>query len=187
METYPTTLDRRAFFSLVGTSIGATVLANCISGCSAAEQVAPSPNPTSPNGSGKLNVSLNLNETANVKLKQNGGFIYQGGLIVARPKDGSFLTVDKARTHVGTPVEYDLTTNRLHCPNHESNFKNDRREHSGQQPTTGAGSAEPHDLHREKLESLDGKSIGESVAGSRRLFPVRGPERRAAILHQQPE
>lgn len=127
MDTSPTTLDSRAFFSLVGTSVGTTVLANCLSGCPAASDVAPSPNPPSPNptGSGKLNLSLNLNDAANAKLKQNGGFIYQGGLIVARTKDGSFLAVDKACTHVGTAVEYDLEANRLHCSNHGSNFKND--------------------------------------------------------------
>ncbi|WP_460905776.1 QcrA and Rieske domain-containing protein [Spirosoma areae] len=124
MTTSPTSLDRRAFFSLVGTSVGAIVLANCMCGCSAASEDTPGPNPTG-TGSGKVNVSLNLNEAANAKLKQNGGFIYLNGLIVARTKDGSFLAVNKACTHAGTSVEYDLAGNRLHCPDHGSNFKND--------------------------------------------------------------
>lgn len=127
METSNNSLDRRAFFSLVGTSVGAIILTQCLSGCSApADAVTPSGSTGgSTDTGGKLNLALNLNDAANTKLKQNGGFIYQKGLIIARTKDGGFLAVSQACTHQGTSVQYDATGNRLHCPDHGSNFKND--------------------------------------------------------------
>ncbi|UFH53480.1 ubiquinol-cytochrome c reductase iron-sulfur subunit [Spirosoma sp. KNUC1025] len=127
METSNNSLDRRAFFSLVGTSVGAIILTQCLSGCSApADTVTPSGSTEGgTNTGGKINLVLNLNESANTKLKQNGGFIYQNGLIIARTKDGGFLAVAQACTHQGTSVQYDATSNRLHCPDHGSNFKND--------------------------------------------------------------
>lgn len=126
MNTPSNTLDRRQFFSLVGTSVGAVILSHCLSGCSAAkDDVKPGGTTGSNPGTGKLNLSLNLNDAANAKLKQNGGFIYQNGLIVARTKDGQFLAVSQACTHAGTTVQYDAANNRIHCPDHGSNFKND--------------------------------------------------------------
>jgi cytochrome b6-f complex iron-sulfur subunit len=125
MNTFNQTLDRRAFFSLVGTSIGAIVLSNCLSSCSApADAVAPGPS-TGGNTGGNSGLTLNLNDAANAKLKQNGGFIYKNGLIIARTKDGSFIAVSQVCTHAGVTVEFDAAGNRIHCPGHGSNFKND--------------------------------------------------------------
>ncbi|GAB3891631.1 Rieske (2Fe-2S) protein [Larkinella knui] len=120
MKTIHPSLDRRTFFSLVGTSIGAIVLSNCLSSCSApADGVAPAPT------GGNTGLTLNLNDAANAKLKQNGGFMYKNGMIIARTKDGSFIAVSQVCTHAGVTVEFDAAGNRIHCPGHGSNFKND--------------------------------------------------------------
>ncbi|GAB3918152.1 ubiquinol-cytochrome c reductase iron-sulfur subunit [Larkinella terrae] len=125
MKTTHQTLDRRTFFSLVGTSIGAIVLSNCLSSCSApAEAVSPGPSTGGTTG-GSTGLTLNLNDAANAKLKQNGGFLYKNGMIIARTKDGSFIAVSQVCTHAGVTVEFDAAGNRIHCPGHGSNFKND--------------------------------------------------------------
>lgn len=125
MKTANQSLDRRTFFSLVGTSIGAIVLSNCLSSCSApADAVAPTQSTGGTTG-GSTGLSLNLNDAANAKLKQNGGFIYKNGMIIARTKDGSFIAVSQVCTHAGVTVEFDAAGNRIHCSGHGSNFKND--------------------------------------------------------------
>ncbi len=118
-------MNRQEFLSRVGIGVGAIVLTHCMTACSSGGDDTPAPSTPGTGSGGKTNLSLNLNDAANGALKQNGGFLYKDGVIIARTKDGEFIAVAQACTHQGTTVQFDAAGNRLHCPNHGSNFKID--------------------------------------------------------------
>jgi cytochrome b6-f complex iron-sulfur subunit len=114
-EVQPQTINRNEFLNLVGTSIGAIILAHCLSGCSSGGDDDPTP-------ATGTDFTLNLAESGNADLATNGGFIYTRGVIVARTKSGAFIAVSQACTHQGTSVVYRLNSDDLFCPNHGSVF-----------------------------------------------------------------
>ncbi|MBO9639679.1 QcrA and Rieske domain-containing protein [Siphonobacter aquaeclarae] len=111
------TMDRKQFMALVGTSIGAIVLQQCLSGC---KNEKDSVTPTTPGSGTKVDFSLNL--TTTTQLATNGGYLYSNGIIVARTKSGSYIAVSQTCTHEGTSVQYRLATDDIYCPNHGSTF-----------------------------------------------------------------
>ncbi len=82
---------------------------------------ATSTNPD-PIKNGKIDFTLDLTMDANKALKADGGFLYNGNIIVARSKDAKYIALSKICTHVGTTVEFQKDTNDIYCPNHGSKF-----------------------------------------------------------------
>ncbi|MDF7820612.1 Rieske (2Fe-2S) protein [Runella sp. MFBS21] len=116
-ESLPS-MDRKDFFRLVGVSVGAIILQQCLSGCSTGTKD-PEPDPTPIS-----DFSFNINSSNAAPLKNLGGYIYINGIIVARALDGSYLAVAQACTHEGTRLNYESSTNTFVCPNHGSVFSN---------------------------------------------------------------
>ncbi len=71
---------------------------------------------------GKIDFTLDLTLDANKALKADGGFLYNGDIIVARSKDAKYIALSKVCTHVGTTVEFQKDTNDIYCPNHGSKY-----------------------------------------------------------------
>ncbi len=110
-------MDIKEFLATLGLGAAAVVCTYCLNGCT------PTDNPiTAPTN---VDFTLDLTAPANASLKTNGGYIYNGGVIVARTKDGSYVAVSQTCTHAGGTVEYLPSSNRFYCPNHGSNFSTD--------------------------------------------------------------
>lgn len=71
---------------------------------------------------GKVDFTLDLTLDANKNLKTDGGYLYNGDIIVARSKGAKYIALSKICTHQGTTVEFQKDTNDLYCPNHGSKF-----------------------------------------------------------------
>lgn len=136
-------MERKQFLNLVGISVGAVILQNCLSGCSKASDPAPAviPPVTPPSGGGTTTVSgltgnnsiakgtidftLDITDKNFSDLAANGKALVSGDIIVARTKAGDFLALAKACTHQGTTVDYVADTNIFNCSNHSSQFNAD--------------------------------------------------------------
>lgn len=130
-------MERKEFLSLVGVSIGAIILQNCMSGCTNDSDPAPSNNNNN-NGNtggttaglsgnnsiskGTINFTLDLTNASFADLKTDGKAIVTGDVIVAKTKSGNYIAVAKACTHQGTTVDFQADNNRFNCSNHGSNF-----------------------------------------------------------------
>lgn len=120
-ETTP--MKRGEFLRSLGLSSAALMAFYCmgtLTSCSNGGDDDPTPS-----GGTKLDFTLDLNAAANANLKEEGGFITQGNVIVARVKGGSYVALAKNCTHEGTQVAYQLANDRFNCPNHGSNFRTD--------------------------------------------------------------
>ncbi|AWV98864.1 QcrA and Rieske domain-containing protein [Arcticibacterium luteifluviistationis] len=112
------TLERKEFMKQVGIGFGGILLMNCLQACSDSEIPDPMPG-----GSGdKVDITLDLNLTANNSLNTLGGFVVSGGVIVARTLDDNFIAVSSACTHQGTTINYRAAEKDFLCPLHLSEF-----------------------------------------------------------------
>ncbi len=117
-EAITTTIDRQEFFRLVGVSIGAIVLQQCLSGCNTgANDPQPANTPT--------DFTVNVNNTNFAALRNAGGFVRTNGIIIARTQQGGFIAVSQACTHEGTPVNFVSANDTFLCPNHGSVFSSE--------------------------------------------------------------
>lgn len=137
-------MERKEFLNLVGMSVGAVILQNCISGCSKASDPTPAVTPpvtppatgggtTTVSGltgnnsiaKGTIDFTLDITDKNFSDLATNGKALISGDIIVARTKTGDFLALAKSCTHQGTTVDYIADTNIFNCPNHGSQFNAD--------------------------------------------------------------
>jgi cytochrome b6-f complex iron-sulfur subunit len=134
-------MERKEFLNLVGISVGAIILQNCMSGCSKTADPAPAVTPpvtppTTGTGTpavsgltgnnslakGKIDFSADLTKSDFETLKTNGKALVSGDVIIARTKTGDFIVVEKACTHEGTTIDFVSDTTTFKCPNHGSVF-----------------------------------------------------------------
>ncbi|AEI47444.1 QcrA and Rieske domain-containing protein [Runella slithyformis] len=113
-----TTMDRKEFFKLVGISVGAIVLQQCLSGCNTGGTDDPKPTDETPTE----NFSINVNDTNFTALRTAGGFVRYKGIIVARTLQGAVIAVSQACTHEGTAVTFVSSNTTFVCPAHGSVF-----------------------------------------------------------------
>jgi len=107
-------MDRKEFLSMIGLGAAAYVCSYCLTGCQ------PLDNPiTAPTN---VDFTLDLTAAANAPLKTNGGYIYNGGVIVARTTNGSYVAVSQKCTHQGSNVQYVSSGDSFYCPSHGSDF-----------------------------------------------------------------
>lgn len=106
-------MTRKEFIQLVGVGSGTAFFIHCLQGCKKADN--------SPAAS-TVDFTLDLTQSSNAALKNNGGYIYNSGVIVARTSTGNYIAVAAACTHEGTNIQFDLSNNRFHCSNHGANF-----------------------------------------------------------------
>ena len=136
-------MERKEFLNLVGISVGAVILQNCMSGCSKSSDPTPATptttTPTTPStggtttttvgltgnnvsSKGTIDFSLDLTSTTFKVLQTNGTALVSGDVIIARTKTGDFLAVAKACTHEGTTVDFVADNSSFKCNNHGSVF-----------------------------------------------------------------
>lgn len=134
-------MERKEFLNLVGISVGAVILQNCMSGCTKAADPTPAIIPpvtppatgggtttvtglTGNNSLAKGVIDFTVDITAKdfEALKTNGQAIVTGDVIIARTKAGDFLVVEKACTHQGTTVDFVSDNGTFKCNNHGSIF-----------------------------------------------------------------
>jgi cytochrome b6-f complex iron-sulfur subunit len=82
-----------------------------------------------------VDFTLDLTNSANSALNNNGGYLYHGGVIVARTIDGSYVAVSQTCTHAGGTVVYDSRINDFYCPVHGSVFSTNGSVVSGPAPS----------------------------------------------------
>ena len=108
-------MDRKEFFSKVGFGAALLLVPSCIGGLtSSCSSDGNTSNPPS-------NVDFTV-DTSTGSLVNNGGYIVQNGIIIARTLTGTFLAVSSACTHEGTTVNYSAPGNEFICPNHNAKF-----------------------------------------------------------------
>lgn len=113
-------MERKEFLNLVGVSVGAVILSQCLSGCTYVKDEAPSP--SDPNPSNKVDFKVSLNDAKYTHLKDTGSYTYVNDIILARTKAGDFIALSQYCTHQGTSVEYREARNDIYCINHGSRF-----------------------------------------------------------------
>jgi len=107
-------MNRKQFLSTVGLGAAAVACSYCLGGCKPLDN--PITAPTS------VDFTLDLTSPANAALTKSGGYLYQGGVIVARTTSGAFVALSQTCTHAGGTVVYNSSSNLFYCPNHGSNF-----------------------------------------------------------------
>ena len=110
-------MDRSEFLKKIGIGAVAAACVHCLSGCTPEDQVIAPPT--------NVDFTLDLTAPANNALNTSGGYIYNGGIIVARTVSGAYVALSMACTHAGTTVYYDAGSNRFNCPSHGSIFATD--------------------------------------------------------------
>jgi cytochrome b6-f complex iron-sulfur subunit len=148
-------MERKEFLNLVGLSVGAVILQNCISGCTKATD--PIPAAVTPPVSGGVNngggntavvgltgnnqlskgaidFTIDLGSTTFSDLKTNGSALVSGDVIIARTKNGDFLVVEKACTHQGTTIDFKSDTTSFSCSNHGATYDSGGNVTSGPAP-----------------------------------------------------
>ena len=122
------TMDRKEFLALLGISSAALALTYCFGGC----QPGMNSFPTAPSN---VDFTLDLTNSANTALNTNGGYVYHGGVIVARTTGGTFVAVSQYCTHAGGTVVYESRVNEFYCPVHGSVFSTNGSVVNGPAPT----------------------------------------------------
>jgi cytochrome b6-f complex iron-sulfur subunit len=121
MKTNPTTesMNRGEFLRSLGLSSTALMAFYCmgpaLTSCSKGDNNTPTPTPGT-------TTSIDLTSSTASALKNAGGYIYQGSMIVARVNGGGYVALSRACTHQGTNVVYRLSQNDFYCSNHGSEF-----------------------------------------------------------------
>jgi cytochrome b6-f complex iron-sulfur subunit len=116
-------MERKEFLSLIGLGSASALAAVCMGGCSKSTETSTTPGqPTQPTTPTNVNITLDLTLPANAALANPGGYIYTGGIIVAKTTTGSFIAVSQACTHQGSTVQYEGANKRFFCPNHGATF-----------------------------------------------------------------
>lgn len=121
-------MKRSEFIRNLGLSSGALMAVYCmgtLTSCTKENTPLPAtntnPSTTNP-ATGKIDFTLDLTLPANKDLTANGGFLYNGDIIIAKVKSGAYIALSKVCTHQGTTVVYQKDTDDIYCPNHGSMF-----------------------------------------------------------------
>ena len=107
-------MDRKEFLASLGLGTAAFFAISAIESCNVANPVFSAPT--------NVDFTLDLTASANSALKNDGGYVYNNGIIVARTTTGSYVAVYSVCPHAGATVAFDGSSNRFHCAAHGSNF-----------------------------------------------------------------
>jgi cytochrome b6-f complex iron-sulfur subunit len=108
-------MDRIEFLKIIGSG---TVLActGCLNAC-APDYIDPAPT--------NIDFTLDLSQTENVALTNNGGSMTKNGVIVARINAGEFIAISQICTHATSNVAFQSASSSFLCPSHGSRFDKD--------------------------------------------------------------
>jgi cytochrome b6-f complex iron-sulfur subunit len=109
-------MNRKEFLSTIGLGAVGVLCAGCLGACKSEDGITA---PTS------VDFTLDMSTPAYQSLVNPGGYVYKDGVIVAHTTGGAYVALSSTCTHQGGTVAYESGANRLHCPNHGSNFATD--------------------------------------------------------------
>jgi cytochrome b6-f complex iron-sulfur subunit len=107
-------VNRKEFLSILGMGAAAVACSTCFGGCKTGDNLVGPPT--------NVDFTLDLSNSAYAALKTNGGYLYNGGVIVARTSTGTYVAVSQACTHAGADVQFAGGSNQFQCPAHGSIF-----------------------------------------------------------------
>jgi len=113
-------MERKEFLSLIGLGSASALATVCLGSCSKSA-VGDSNVPSAPTN---VNINLDLTQPANLALATAGGYVYSGGIIIARTTAGNYIAVSQTCTHQGATVSYEGTNQRFYCASHGAVFSN---------------------------------------------------------------
>ncbi|HEY8688305.1 MAG TPA: Rieske 2Fe-2S domain-containing protein [Chitinophagaceae bacterium] len=119
-------MERKDFLSMLGMGTTGLVL-GCLSGCSKGQGVSSSA-PTN------VDFTLDLTQAPNAALKNNGGFIYNSGLIIARTLAGQYIAVSQTCTHQNYSVGYIAASHEFYCSAHGGTYAENGQVFGGPPP-----------------------------------------------------
>jgi cytochrome b6-f complex iron-sulfur subunit len=111
-------MDRKEFISMVGFGSISVFAAACLGGCNKNDISSLTAAPSN------VDFTLDLTQSANATLLVYGGYLYSGGVIVARTIAGNYIAVSQACTHQGVTVQYIGSSQEFYCPSHGATFSN---------------------------------------------------------------
>lgn len=113
-------MERKQFFSLLGLGATTFIAGGILQACSKSDTADTTPStPTSTT----VDFTLDLNDSAFSSLKNNGGYAYKNGIIIAKTTDGSYVAFSSACTHEGATITSTGGTGFI-CPRHGATFNN---------------------------------------------------------------
>lgn len=107
-------MERKEFLSLAGLGTASVFAAFCLGGCSKSSSGGNAPS--------NVDFTLDLTLPVNTALAAAGGYVYSGGIIIARTTAGSYIAVSQSCTHEGVTVQYQDANNRFYCPGHGATY-----------------------------------------------------------------
>jgi cytochrome b6-f complex iron-sulfur subunit len=116
MEATSKTMNRQAFFRLLGVGFSAITVANSLSACeSHAEDLAPN--------SDALDMTIQLDDARYANLQKAGGYTsVENRVIVAHIQANQYVALALKCTHEGTSLVYRADNNLFYCPLDQSRY-----------------------------------------------------------------
>lgn len=106
-------MDRKEFLNTLGFGAVFALTATCLGSC---EKESTTP-------SGPVDFTVNLNDQVNAALAQNGGFIIQNGVVVAKTTTGNFVAATVICSHEGQrQIKFSGTNDQWVCSAHGAAF-----------------------------------------------------------------
>lgn len=104
-------MNRKEFLAQLGLGAAFVLTASCLGSCSGDEIAAPS----------GVDFTLDLNDSANAALSNNGGFIINNRVVVARTNAGGYVAATQVCSHEGN-VAVTYSNDEFFCTVHGARF-----------------------------------------------------------------
>lgn len=106
-------MDRKDFLNKIGLGAAFALTATCLGSCSK-ESTTPS---------GPVDFTLNLNDPANAALANNGGYVIQNAVVVAKTSTGSYVAATVICSHEGQQqITFRGANNQWYCTAHGATY-----------------------------------------------------------------
>jgi cytochrome b6-f complex iron-sulfur subunit len=113
-------MDRKEFLSLIGVGAASAVALSCV-GCSKSSP-GPGNGGSGVSGPTGIDFTIDLSSSSYAALSNNGGYLVQNGVLIARTTSGAYIAVQQSCTHQNYPLIYQGSSDRFFCNNHGSAF-----------------------------------------------------------------
>lgn len=106
-------MNRKEFLNKIGFGAAFALTATCLHSCEK-ENTTPT---------GPVDFTINLNDAANAALANNGGYIIQNAVVVARTNTGTYAAATVICSHEGQQqISYKGAVNQWYCSAHGATF-----------------------------------------------------------------
>lgn len=113
-------MEREEFLSKFGLGLAAVCVGGCFAACGKSDSGTPDPVIVTPPGGAALTANLNTELTTIGESKTGNGIILVR--LAAGNDAGSFTAVQRACTHEGANINYNVAQGKFICPSHFSEF-----------------------------------------------------------------